>query len=155
MNHTTQTEAWQLIRDCAEVKAGRLTGRSLRYTYLSPVLPGTLTEDAALELHASVYPSSSTPAGPDTIWYVVSCDGTPVAWLTLQAEVVPPPADLTDYQRHVQTQAVEALSQPTRNVLLELAKLRDKRDNRTHRDLPQVRPDGRPVDASTLIFVAD
>jgi hypothetical protein len=154
MNHTTQTEAWRQIRDCADVKAGRLTGRCLRHTYLTPVLPGTLSEDAALQLHASVYPSPSTPAGPDTIWYVVSCDGTPVAWLTLQAEVVTPPADLTDYQRHVQTQAVAALSQPTRNALLELAKLRDKRDNRTHSDLPQVRPDGRPADTGTRILVA-
>lgn len=157
MNHTPQSEAWQQIRACADVKAGRLTGRGLRYQYLSPVLPGTLAPDAALRLHASVYRPDATPAGPDTIWYVVSSDGTPVAWLTHDATVVTPPADLTDYQRHHQEQAVAALSQPTRLALLELAKLRDKRDNRTHNDLPQIRPDGRPGDAdtSTRILVAD
>ncbi|MEV0136785.1 hypothetical protein AB0H83_51220 [Dactylosporangium sp. NPDC050688] len=83
MNHISQREAWKLINACADVNAGRLTGRNLRHQYLSPVLPGTLTPDAALQLHASVYRSRTTPAGPDTIWYVVSSDGTPVAWLTL------------------------------------------------------------------------
>ena len=157
MNHTSQTEAWQRIRNCADVKAGRLTGRNLRYQYLSPVLPGTLAPEAALQLHASVYRSDTTPAGPDTIWYVVSSDGTPVAWLTLDATVVAPPADLTDYQRNHQTQAVAALSQLTRHALLELARLRDKRDNRTHNDLPKTRPDGRSADADvgTRVLVAD
>ncbi|MFG2042202.1 hypothetical protein [Dactylosporangium sp. NPDC048998] len=155
MNHTTQAEAWRQIRACADVRVGRLTGRCLRHTYLTPVLPGTLTEDAALQLHASVYPSPSTPPGPDTIWYVVSCDDTPVAWLTRAAEVVTPPADLSDYQRHIQTQAVAALSQLARTALLELAKLRDKRDHRTHSDLPAFRPDGRPADAGTRVLVAD
>lgn len=154
MNPTTQAEAWRQIRDCADVRVGRLTGRCLRRTYLTPVLPGTLTEDAALQLHASVYPPTGTPPGPDAIWYVVSCDGTPVAWLTRAADVVTPPADLTDYQRHIQTQAVAALSQLTRQALRELAKLRDEREHRTHSYSPPVRPDGRPADTGTRILVA-
>ena len=57
-----------------------------------------LTQSAAArDLQASVYRPHSTPAGPDTIWYVVSSDGTPVAWLTHHATVVTPPADLTGY----------------------------------------------------------
>src|SRR4051794_25373810 len=105
MNRISQTEAWKQISACADVNAGRLTGRNLRRAYLPPIPPGTLAPDAARQLHADVYRSSSTPAGPDSIWYVVSSDGTPVAWLTRDATLVTPPADLTDYQRHHQEQA--------------------------------------------------
>ncbi|MET7397352.1 hypothetical protein ABZS66_28090 [Dactylosporangium sp. NPDC005572] len=161
MNRTSQTEAWARISACADVNAGRLTGRVLRYQYLSPILPGSLTPDAARQLHASVYRSHTAPADPDTIWYVVSSDGTPVAWLTLAATVVTPPADLTDYQRRHQQQAVAALSQLTRQALLELARLRDTREQRTPGGLPQTRPDSRPdsrpadADTGTWILVAD
>ncbi|MGI5238711.1 hypothetical protein [Dactylosporangium sp. CA-139066] len=47
-----------------------------------------------------------------------------------------------------------ALSHLTRTALLELAKLRDKRNHRTHSDPPWARPDGRPADAGTRILVA-
>ncbi|MEV4513805.1 hypothetical protein AB0K00_33210 [Dactylosporangium sp. NPDC049525] len=78
MTRTTQDEAWQQISACLDVTAGR----RLRRTTFNPVPPGTLAPEAAQRLHASVYQPLGTPAGPDTIWYVVSADGTPVAWLT-------------------------------------------------------------------------
>ncbi|GAA4259864.1 hypothetical protein [Dactylosporangium darangshiense] len=155
MNRISQTAAWQQIRACTDVNAGRLTGRVLRYQYLSAILPGTLAPAAAQQLHASAYRRHSEPATPDTIWYVVSSDGTPVAWLTLDATVVTPPADLTTYQLQHQEQAVTALSNLTRQALLELAQLRDTRDHRTPGDPRQEQPGSHGDEIATRILVAD
>ncbi len=154
MNRISQTDAWPLIRACTDVNAGRLTGRVLRYQYLSAVLPGTLAPQAAQQLHASVHRRHTEPATPDTIWYVVSSDGTPVAWLTLDATVVTPPADLSSYQLQHQQQAVAALSNLTRKALLELARMRDTREHRTPGDLPQDEPDGHGNELATRVLVA-
>ncbi|WP_433616829.1 hypothetical protein ACQP2P_15955 [Dactylosporangium sp. CA-139114] len=136
MTRSTQTDAWRLIRACADVTAGRLTGRCLRAVYPAPIPPGALAPDAARQLHDSIYRTGDTPAGPDSIWYVVSSDATPVAWLTRNATVITPPADRTSYQLDHQTKAVAALSQLTRRALQELAVLRDVREGRVHDQSP-------------------
>jgi len=138
----SQTEALRFIRALGDVDAGRLRGRCLRYPDSPPVPVGTLHPEAAQELNASVYRQRGEPVTADMIFYVVSSDGTPVAWLTYHARVVTPPATLTTYQLGHQAQAVVALSRLSRRALCELASLRDAREGRTPGTPPTARDDG-------------
>lgn len=147
MPRCTQERGWQLVSALGPFDAGRLTGCCLRHNAFVPISPGTLTPDAAAVLHASLYRPADEPVTGDTIFYVVSSDHTPVAWLTYDATVVTPPADLTPYQRAHQQQAVDALTHLTRHAIVELATLRDLRDLRS----PDVHDTS---DAGTRIRVA-
>lgn len=82
MSRPSQTEALREMRHLIDTNAGRIQGQSLRYRSHAPIPPGTLTRENAALLHDSVYRERGTPLTGDTIYYVVSCDGTPVAWLT-------------------------------------------------------------------------
>ena len=131
MPRCTQERGWQLASALGSFDAGRLTGRCLRHNALVPISPGTLTPDAAAVLHASLYRPAAEPVTGDTIFYVVSSDHTPVAWLTHDATVVTPAAALTPYQHAHQQQAVAALTNLTRHAIVELATLRNLRDLRS------------------------
>jgi len=136
MTRTSQSIAWQQISACLDVTTARISGRCLRRAVFALIPPGRLAPEAALQLHASIHQPISAPAGPDTIWYVVSVDGTPVAWLTRGATVITPAADLSTFQLDLQQQAVAALSHLTRSAILELAGLRDHREQRVPGDPP-------------------
>ncbi|MDP9792597.1 hypothetical protein J2S43_001109 [Catenuloplanes nepalensis] len=148
MPRYTLERAWQCISALGPVDAGRLIGHCLRYDTGVAIPPGTLTAEAADTLHASLYPPPGTPVTGDTIFYVVSSDRTPVAWLTYDATVVTPAAQLTAYQKAHQQQAVHALSHLSRHAVYELAKLRDHREQRTGGQEPT------PLDTGTRILVA-
>jgi hypothetical protein len=79
MTRSSQTEALRMMRHLIDADAGPVRGRSLRYRDNAPIPAGTLTPEAAALLHDSVYRERGTPVTGDTIYYVVSCDGTPVA----------------------------------------------------------------------------
>ncbi|WP_020525185.1 hypothetical protein [Catelliglobosispora koreensis] len=151
MSRCTQTQALQRFAALGDADAGRLTGQCL-YHNSSPIPPGTLREDAANLLHASVYRQPGEPVTGETLVYVVSSDGTPVAWLDYQARVHTPPAQLTSYQRAHQVQAVTALSRLTRDALGMLARLRDARDRRDHTGS---QPTATGLDARVLVANSD
>ncbi|GAB7048390.1 hypothetical protein [Catenuloplanes indicus] len=149
MSRCTQTEALRLFSALADADAGRLTGASLLGPVLPAIRPGQLTAESAGLLAKSLYRPRDTPAGAEMICYVVSSDGTPVAWLTYDAHVhAPPSGALTGYQRAHQQRAVTALSGLTRRAVAALARLRDHRDGRIPGDPPD------PLDTSTRLLVA-
>jgi hypothetical protein len=157
MTRASQTIAWQQISACLDVTTARISGRCLRRAVFALIPPGRLAPAAALQLHASIHQPITTPAGPDTIWYVVSVDGTPVAWLTRGATVITPAADLGTFQLDLQQQAVTALSRLTRSAILELAGLRDQREQRIPGD-PPVGVDDEPApgrEPGPRVLVAD
>ncbi|MEV6923973.1 hypothetical protein AB0M46_05595 [Dactylosporangium sp. NPDC051485] len=157
MTRTIPAIAWQQISACLDVTTARLSGRCLRRAMFALIPPGQLTPDAALQLHASIQQPIAASAGPDTIWYVVSVDGTPVAWLTRAAAVITPAADLSTFQLDLQQQAAAALSQLTRSAILELAALRDQREQRIPGD-PPVGLDDEPTpgrEPGPRVLVAD
>jgi hypothetical protein len=139
MINPTRDETWRYVRSCQDVSAGPVDGRCLRGAQFTLIRPGRLTPDAAVELYASVSPEAqiARDPGPDSIWYVVSVDGTPIAWLTRAAEVVTPPGDFTSAQLDELPSAVAALSDLTRQAVIELALLRDRREQRVPGDSPR------------------
>lgn len=157
MTRTSQTKAWQQVSARLDVDAARISGRCLRRATVALIPPGRLAPDAARQLHDSVYRPRGTPAVPHSIWYVVSVDATPVAWLTYHATVVTPPAQLNDYQLQAQQRAVTALTELTRRALIELALLRDTREHRTPGDSTQWTVDGAEVkyQPARRVLVAD
>ncbi|GIE90497.1 hypothetical protein [Actinoplanes regularis] len=133
MTRCTQTEAFAAFRKLRDANAGRLRGQSLTYTRYgrnAPIPAGTLHPEPAAQLHAAIYHPAGQPVTAAGIVYVVSCDGTPIAWLCRDARVVTPAAELSAYQLKQQTRAAEALSQLTRQARLKLAAFGDKQDGR-------------------------
>jgi hypothetical protein len=144
----TEERAWTRISALGDATAGSLTGRCLHDSTPEDITPGVLTGAAARELAANLgRPADEVPAG-SAIYYVVSSHGTPVAWLTYDACVVVPDAQLTSQQVRHRSQAVQALSRLSRYALHVLAKLRDDRDQRS----PGARPE--PGSMRTAILVA-
>ncbi|MFK3983082.1 hypothetical protein ACI2K4_22230 [Micromonospora sp. NPDC050397] len=149
MSRSSQAEALREMRDLIDTNAGRVQGQSLRYRSHAPIPAGSLTPEAAALLHDSIYRERGTPVTGDTIYYVVSCDGTPIVWLTYGARVVTPAATLTSYQLRHQAQAVVALSHLSRGALKCLAHLRDASNGRSPG------PEPYRSDSGTQVLVAD
>ncbi|MEV6527140.1 hypothetical protein AB0M43_34940 [Longispora sp. NPDC051575] len=146
MSRCTQGEALRRFRHLADADAGRLVGRRL-IDLCTPVEPGTLATAPARLLHDSVYRTPGVPPERHMICYVVSADGTPVAWVDYHAHVTAPDAELTDYQRAQQAKAVAVLSSLDRRAIRELAALRDVREQRL---TPQA-PTARDTDTRVLV----
>ncbi|MFF5085433.1 hypothetical protein ACFY36_51050 [Actinoplanes sp. NPDC000266] len=148
MSHRTQEQAWRLIRALGPVDAGRLSAHSL-IDHVPHIPAGTLDSDAAAVLYANLYPEPGTEPHSNSICYVVCSDRTSIAWLTYHAQVIVPPAELTEYQLNHQRQAVTALSDLTRGAIGRLARLRDLREGRSPGTPPDVR------DPATRVLVAN
>lgn len=151
MTRATQQDAFAALRMLRDVNAGRLRGQALAHRYAAPVSPGTLDEQAAAVLAASVYRAPCAPVPATGIVYVASCDGTPVAWVTRDAAVVLPTAVLTDYQRRQQARAAAALGGLSRHAIRALAKLADEHGARP--DGGTGEPDGE--DNQPYVLAAD
>lgn len=145
MSRCTQVDALHRFRSLSDADAGRLKGQCLYHTS-TPIPPGTLEPQAAQQLHEALYRHPRDREAAGTVCYVVSSDGTPVAWLDYEARVVTPPAKLTDYQRAHQVQAQVALSQLTRSALGMLARLRNAREKRSSPE-----PDARGLAGRVLV----
>ena len=130
MTRSTRQDALAAFRMLRDVNAGRLRGQSLAHRYAAPVSPGTLDQQDAAVLAASVYRAPGTPVPATGIVYVASCDGTPVAWVLRDAGVVLPTAVLTGYQRAQQARAADALGRLSRHAIEALAELADQADGR-------------------------
>lgn len=149
MRRRSLDEALRLFRSLADVNAGRVQGRCLRRGTSAPVPTGTLGAEAAAVLKASLYRQPGEPVVDAMVFYVVVCDGTPVAWLTYTAQVVLPLATLSKYQLVQQARASVALSKLTRRAVYELACLRNAREDRYPADAP------RATDEGGRVLVAD
>lgn len=150
MTGSTRQDALAAFRMLRDVNAGRLRGQSLAHRYATPIGPGTLNERFATLLAESVYRKPGAPVPPTGIVYVVSCDGTPVAWILRGAYVVLPEAVLSDYQRRQQARAGDALRTLSRHAIKALAVLADEYDGRPHGD---GMPDG--ADNQPYVLAAD
>jgi hypothetical protein len=130
MRQVTNAQAYQSIRYIGDTRAGRLAGVRIA-PYRDRIPAGTLTADPAAVLHAAMSRDRDDPVRSDWPYYVVSCDRTPVAWLTWHGHVVLPDAELTAFQRRHQDLAAQALTAVRTRVLAELADARDTREQRT------------------------
>lgn len=130
MTQSTQQEAFTAFRMLRDVNAGRLRGQSLS-RYGAPIPCGTLEEHTAAVLRAELSRRPGTPLAGDALVYVISCDGTPIAWLSRDATVTTPAAQLTDYQMCQQSRAVQTLAELSRHAIRALAALRDQAIRRT------------------------
>ena len=129
MTQSTQQEAFTTFRMLRDVNAGRLRGQSIT-RYSAPIPTGALDEQAAAVLEANLSRQPGTPLAGDAIVYVISCDGTPIAWLTRAARPILPVAQLTSYQLRQQARAVEALAGLSRHAIGTLATLHDQAHGR-------------------------
>jgi hypothetical protein len=149
MTQSTQHEAFVAFRMLRDVNAGRLRGQSLA-RYVAPIPTGTLDEAAAATLRANQSRRPGTPLSADAIVYVISCDGTPIVWVTRELQVTTPAAALSDYQRRQQTRATQALAGVSRHAVRSLAALADHADGRPEGG------SGTPADdAGPHVLVAD
>jgi hypothetical protein len=101
MRQVTNAEAYQSIRYAFDTTTGRLRGVRIG-PYPDPIPAGTLQAEPARLLHAALTRDPSDPVDGDWPYYVVSCDRTPIAWLTWHGHVILPAAELTAFQRHHQ-----------------------------------------------------
>lgn len=125
MTQSTQQEAFTAFRMLRDVNAGRLRGQSIA-RYGAPIPCGTLDDQAVTLLRANQSRQPGTLLDDAAIVYVISCDGTPIAWLCRDATVTTPPAELTDYQIRQQARTVEALASLSRHAVRSLAALADQ-----------------------------
>ncbi|WIN00028.1 hypothetical protein ACTOB_003703 [Actinoplanes oblitus] len=144
----TEQRAWTRISALGDVTVDSLTGRCLHQATPEDITTGTLTDAAARELTANLERPAGEAVTGDAIYYVVCSHGTPVAWLTYDARVITPGAELTDRQRHHRDRAIRALTQLSRHAMSVLAALRDERDQRS----PGNRPE--PGSGQTAILIA-
>ncbi|WP_306211083.1 hypothetical protein [Actinoplanes sp. RD1] len=148
MTRPTRQQTFAAFRQLADINAGRLRGQSVARGHAVMIAAGTLDDEAAAILHASLYPKPGITLGADRIVYVASCDGTPVAWVTRTAHVVLPAGSLSAYQKRQQTFAADAFAQLTRRAIRMLAALADAETDRMGLEVPAGA-------SSTRVLVAD
>jgi hypothetical protein len=136
MRQVTNAEAYRSIRRAFNTNAGRLRGVHFG-PHPDPIPAGTLRAEPAQLLHAALSRSPDDPVNGDWPYYVVSCDGTPIAWLTWHGHVILPAAELTAFQRRHQDLAAQALTSVRAQVLAMLADERDRRESRTDGARPE------------------
>ncbi|GAA2522664.1 hypothetical protein [Pilimelia columellifera] len=132
MRAVTNAEFYKWARSGHDAKSARLTGVDVLGRYSgTTVAAGELEPAPAAQLDAALQRYYVQPGGLDLPAYVVSCDGTPVAWLTLRGHPVAPAARLNKLQLRHQQQALTALSEVSDHVLVALADRRDAYEQRT------------------------
>ncbi|GAA0812110.1 hypothetical protein [Spirilliplanes yamanashiensis] len=131
MRKSTNAEAYRAMRNAADTFTGRLSAVRLHGYRAATIPAGTLHAKPARLLRRTLDRTAGAPIDPDMPVYAVSCDGTPIAWLTHHARVVTPAADLSPFQTRHQRESARALTDVHLWVIVDLADARDRREGRT------------------------
>ncbi|GGJ75577.1 hypothetical protein GCM10010123_01970 [Pilimelia anulata] len=131
MRAVTNTELFKLVECGHDCRSARLSAVDVLGRYGGTTVPaGQLHPAPAAQLAAALERQYGEPGSGDLPAYVVSCDGTPVAWLTLRGQAVAPAATLTALQHRHQDKALTALARVTDHVIVGLAERRDAYEHR-------------------------